>query len=326
MREYQVVKNRDPGAEGRERQGQGKSRNPGWPFDLRLLLAFCLLTLSSVGIGGCVKKPPQPLVTPLARPAELSTEELYQLIQQRVDSFQTLRGIARIRLVSENERYRFTEVVVFKKPDLFRLETLGFLNQPALFVVSDGKSLALYSKRDNAYYSGIASQANLSKLTGLNLSPEDVVRVLSGNPPALEKVNSLWSLYLPDQKAYLLELISVNAQRRQLIRIDATTKTFSQMESFRLYDGSLILRVVWDEYRDAGGYAIPTRLVIDRPLEKTRVELTYQSFEVNQALDGDLFSFKPPGNARVHLLDNSQEEPLTRLAPFEEFKVPDGSE
>lgn len=291
------------------------------PVSYFLLLVSCFLFL----VEGCAKKLPPPL-TPLSTPAELSTEELYRLMEQRMAGFQNFRGIAKIRLVSENKKYRFTEVIVLEKPNLFRLETLGFLNQPALFVVSNGQSLSLYSKRDNQYYSGTASQANLFKLTGLNLAVEDVVRILSGNPPRLEKIHSKQSRYFPDQKTYQLELISTRSQTRQLISIDATTQTFSQMESYRLPDGILLLKVTWEDYRSADGYPLPGRVIIDKPLDKTRIELTYQSFEVNQRLDGDLFYLKPPENVVVRLLDNPKEEPLEHLAPFKEFERPDGSE
>ena len=286
-----------------------------------LLLVSCFLLL----IEGCAKKLPPPL-TPLSTPAKLSTGELYQLMEQRMAGFQNFRGIAKIRLVSENKKYRFTEVIVLEKPNLFRLETLGFLNQPALFIVSNGKSLSLYSKRDNQYYSGTASQANLFKLTGLNLAVEDVVRILSGNPPRLEKISSKQSRYFPDQKVYQLELISIRSQIRQLISLDATTNTFSQMESYRLPDGILLLKVIWEDYRSADGYPVPGKVTIDKPLDKTRIELTYQSFEVNQSLDGDLFYLKPPENVTVRLLDSPAEEPLEHLAPFKEFERPDGSE
>lgn len=286
-----------------------------------LFFVFCLLMF----VIGCAKKLPPPLA-PLSTPAELSTEELYQLIQQRADNFQNFRGIARIRLINESKKYRFKEVVILEKPDLFRLETLGFLNQPALFIVSDGELLALYSKRDNTYYSGVASQANLFKLTGLNMLAEDVVRVLAGNAPILEEVSSMQSRYLPDLKAYQLELISVSSQLKQVIGIDATTKTLSQAESFQLPDKSLLIQILWGEYRDVDGLAIPSKIIIDKPLDKTRIELSYQSFEVNQNLDGDLFLLKPPEHAKIYLLDDPTEEPLERLAPFEEFERKNGSE
>jgi outer membrane lipoprotein-sorting protein len=293
---------------------------------MRAVFYFCLLPFAfCLLLSSCAKKLPPlpPPIMPSSIPAELSTEALYQLIKQRVNAFQNFRGVAKTRLVSNKDRYRFTEVVVLEKPDLFRLETLGFLNQPALFVTSNGKSLALYSKRDQKYYSGLASQANLFKLTGLNMTTADVVRVLSGNPPDLEKINSIQSTYLPDQKAYRIELISTKSQRKQLILVDATTKALSQVETFLFRDNTLLLKITWEDYRNANGYAIPGKIIIDKPLDKTRVELTYKSFEVNQNLDSDLFSLKPPENATVYLLDNPKEEPLQDLAPLEEFKAKD---
>jgi outer membrane lipoprotein-sorting protein len=291
-------------------------------------LGFCnIVTLLVCGLTlfltGCPIKPLPPTVRPGSALTELTTEKVSQMITQRVEQFRNLNGMGKITIQTWEERYRFSEVFVLEKPARFRLETLGFLDQPVIFFTSDEDMLSLYSKKQNAYYRGIASQENLFKLSGLNLSVEDAILVFSGNPPALSPINFEWGMFLPDLQSYYLERTSLQHTIVQRIWFDTKIRAISHLEEYMLTNGKLMLAIDFKDYRaEAGAYPVPASILIDRPLDKTRVKIEYKTFDVNQELDQTVFKFIPQDkNVKTHFIDDATAEQIERLAPYKEFQV-----
>lgn len=292
-----------------------------YPVVLSLIVGGILI-LSA----GCCIVPQTPLQDPVpvgqGIATEVTTEEVSQWLDDRVEQFQTFRGLGKIGIQTWEERYRFYEIFVLSKPGSFRLETLGALDQPVVFLTSDDMTLSLYSKKHNKFYTGVATRENLFRLSGfLNLSVEDAILVLSGNAPRLFAITSTWGMPL-SLETYYLERTSLQDERIQRIWFDTTIQAISKIQEYTLKNGNLVLDVDFKEYLAAeGGYAMPAFILIDRPLENTRVEIEYTRFNVNQAVEPDLFSFTPPANAEKHILENIYGEEFERLGPYEEFRV-----
>jgi outer membrane lipoprotein-sorting protein len=283
------------------------------------VLIICWMMLL---VTGCPQKPLPPPVLPGAEMAEMTTAEVSQIITKRAEQFRNLKGTGKVRIQTWEERYRFSEAFVLETPARFRLETLGFFDQPVIFLTSDEEILALYSKKHNVSYRGVASQENLFKLSGINLTVEDVIQVLSGNPPLLSQIDSEWGMFLTDLKKYYLERVSLRDNIVQRIWFDTTTRTISNIQGYKLTNGELLLDLQFKDYRaEAGTYPIPAYILIDRPLDKTRVEIVYKYFAVNQQLDQTVFTFIPPEDAKIRFIDDVTAVQIERLAPYEEFRV-----
>jgi outer membrane lipoprotein-sorting protein len=253
----------------------------------------------------------------------ITTEDVSRHITKRAASFQNLSGEARVYIQTWEEKYKFSEIVNLEIPDRFRLDTLGAFDQPVVFLTSDGEIILLYIKKKNIVYKGIPTRENLFKLSGINLSVEDTISVLSGNLPRLAFITLEWGMPLPELNQYYLERTSLVQDTIQRIWFDTQYGTISYFEEYRLTDGELTLRVQFDDYRAEAGssYSIPARVLIDRPLDRTRVEVTYKFFDVNLSLDPTLFDFTPPPDAPIHYLDDTTAEELERLAPYEDFRT-----
>jgi outer membrane lipoprotein-sorting protein len=260
---------------------------------------------------------------PGAGTAEMTTAEVSQLMTKRAAEFQSLRGSGKVRIQSWEEKYRFSEVFVLESPTRFRLETIGFLDQPEVFLTSNDDILVLYTKKHNVAYRGVASQENLFKLSGINLSVEDTIQVLSGNPPRLSRANFEWGMFLKDLNSYYVERVSLLDDAVQQIWFDTTLRTISNIREYRLTNGELLLDIQFKDYRAATEtYSLPAYILIDRPLDKTRVEITYKSFfEVNQPLDQTVFQFEPPKDAKIRYIEDTAQGEIERLAPYKEFQV-----
>lgn len=276
-------------------------------------------------LTGCPPTIPiEPPLQPGDRVEAITAEEVSFLINQRLSEFQSLTGLGKVGIETWKERFRFSEAFVLQAPSRFRLETLGAFDQPALFLTSDDREMSLYSKKHNAVYRGIPSQENLFKLSGINLSVDDMIFVLSGNPPILRSINTEWGVFLPEQQLFYLERIALNENRVQRIWFDTTRSVITYLREHQLPSGNLFLEIQFDDYRAAAnGYAIPRRILINRPLEETLVNIEYENFSVNQPIDQTLFTFPAPPDAKVHILDDVHEDELGELVPYEEFRVHD---
>lgn len=300
----------------------GRYRRYGQPGLFVLTVAALLL------LTGCPKTQLPEIMQPFPPMSDLNTEKVSKLIDQRAQQFQSLWGEGKVAIQNWEETYKFSEVFVLESPAHFRLETLGFLDQPVIFLTSDENMLSLYSKKHNTNYRGVASQKNLFKLSGINLPVEDMILVLSGNPPRLPQISSEWGIELPESQQFYLERISLQKNTIQRLLFDTTFRAVVGIEEYMLTNGELTLRVVFSDYRaEAGDYPLPAFIQIERPLDKVRVDIKYKYFAVNQPIDQELFRFTPPVNAKVFFIDDRfSNEEFERLAPFEEFRVEKESE
>jgi hypothetical protein len=169
----------------------------------------------------------------------------------------------------------------------------------------------------------VASRENLFKLSGINLSVEDMILVFSGNPPRLAPINSEWGFPLAENQLYYLERIAIARNTIQRIWFDVPRQTISHFREYMLTNGELVLAVTFEDYlAEQGAYPIPRRILIDRPLDRTQVEISYTSFDVNRLIeDRTVFRFMPPSNAKSLFIDDTSAEQLERLAPYEDFRT-----
>lgn len=283
------------------------------------LLVFTIFILS-----GCAKPPKLPdILQPVgAELATMTTGQVSQSIVERTEHFQSLSGLGKVQIENWDERYRFTQAFVVEKPERFRLEILGPFDQPAIFFTSDAQMLSLYAKKQNLEYRGVASRENLFKLGGINLSVEDFLLVLSGNPPKLDDVTSEWGVAIQEGRFHYLERISLQKNVVQRIWYDTQYRMVSQVQEYMLTNGEMLLNVRFDDYRgEQSGYPLPAKIDIERPMDKVRVYIEYREMDVNQPIDATLFTFAPPKDAKIVHIDDTTNQELGRLAPFDEFRV-----
>lgn len=290
------------------------------------ICALMILGMLLFSTGCCLPSKGPPLGDPVpigeGIAADVTTEDVSQRINARSEQFQTLKGLGKVGIQNWEERYRFSQVFVLEKPGRFRLETLGAFDQPAVFLTSNNTVLSLYTKKHNKLYKGLATQENLFRLSGLNLSVEDAILVLSGNVPRLSTITSEWGMPL-DVENYYLERTSLNDEIVQRIWYDTTIQAVSKVQEYMLANGILVLDIDFKKYiMTEEGYSLPTYILIDRPFDNIRVEIEYSSlFNINQSIDQTLFTFIPPVGAEEHILENVYEKEVEPLVPYEEFRV-----
>jgi len=113
--------------------------------------------------------------------------------------------------------------------------------------------------------------------------------------------------FYQDIQSYYLERTSLERNSVQRIWFDTAFRVISHLEEYMLTNGKLVLAIDFKDYRaEQKGMLFRPRLLIDRPLDKTRVKIDYKTFEVNQELDQTVFKFIPQDkNVKTHFIDDA---------------------
>ena len=220
-------------------------------------------------------------------------EALLAMWLERREGFQSLEGLAKVRVKTAQGSLSGTQVVIAAKPASLRAETLSPFGTPLLSLASDGKQLAVLVPGDNLFYRGTASPENLTRFTRLPLPPPALVDILLWQPPlvAFEELTTFrtvgggWRLLL------------VAGPQRQELTFDAAAR----LQGVRyFYEDTLQLLV---DYGDPGVADLPRRIVLEQPPIALQASLDFSELTVNPSLPLGRFSLQPPPGSQVIFLD-----------------------
>lgn len=260
-------------------------------------IRLCLLAaVAWTVLGGCAYLidlvPEEKNLRLVSRPV---TEEILRTLKDREAKVTGLRAMLDLTVWFDGKRRYLQEVAVVERPDLVRLETIGWGGLTTLVLTSDGRRLAAHAPLENTFLEGSATPDNVAAVAGIRVAPAHLVRLLLGLPPLPIQIEKA-AIYRPDDDhAYLLrERESAFTQRLWLSGDDLT------LLRGELYDWkSLLLRFRYSPE----GYGLYS-LLLEEPLRRVVVEVSYRSYDLNPELPSDLFQLPhPPGRARVVDLD-----------------------
>ena len=188
-------------------------------------------------------------------------------------------------------RIRGNEIVVLERPARMRVEVLGFLNQTAAVVATDGERFEIFRSGDRSYETGEVHAQLLWQEAHLALTPEEAVEVLLGVP-------ALGAGLVPgravDAGEGLIRMDLVDAERRvrQRVAFDAT----SRLREFEVVgdDGAVAWRAGFDDYASIDGVPFAHTIVLDVTAGVAHVEISLRDVELNPELPPDIFRLRAP--------------------------------
>lgn len=266
---------------------------------------FCLVAVAGMVLGGCASwldLVPQETGVPLvARPV---TEEILRTLKDREAKVTSLKAMLDLTVWYEGKRRYIQEVAAVERPDLVRLETIGWGGLTTLVVASNGRRLAAHAPLENTFLEGKATADNVSAVAGIRIAPAHLVRLLLGLPPLPIEVESA-AVYRPaDDHAYLLRGRQSPFTQRLWLSDDDLTLLRGELYDWK----SLLLKFRYSPE----GYGLYS-LLLEDPSRRVVVEVSYQSYDLNPELPGELFQLPhPDGMARVVDLDTGS-APSLRL-------------
>ena len=246
---------------------------------------FTILAAVVFGLTGCATvSPPQP---ELPAPKWESSEMIKSLTQRR-EQFRSLRALAQVDYAGPDGKQGFQEAVVIQRPDRLRLETLSYLGA-VLIVTANDKEIIGYHPREGVFVRGRRSKENLLRYTKIPLELDEITSLLTGLPPV--DASALWT-----QEGNTL-VFSPNGRKKDAVAFESPQPVPTKWERFNV-NGVLELSARFSDYVSTPAGLFPSRIYVEAPLQKKKVEIRYQEPEINGKIPLELFTQQKPAHAQ----------------------------
>lgn len=249
-------------------------------FAVLVIVAFV------VGLAGCstVAVPTAP-----ALPAkQWQGTDLIQSLAERQNQFRSLRALARAEYNGPEGKQGFQEAVIVQRPDRLRLETLTMLGAVLIVTVNDTEIVG-YHVREGIMVRGKSSKENLLRYTQIPLELDEITAVLLGLPPLDPSA--------PWQQEGNALVFSSEGQKSDVVAFESQEPVPTHWERFNSA-GAAEIKVVFADYIATPAGLFPSRITMEAPLQKRKLEIRYQEPEINGALPPELFTQQKPGHVK----------------------------
>ncbi len=213
-------------------------------------------------------------------------------LEQRRDSFFSLKAIARVEIDKRGRKRTFESVgVVVDDQRRFRLEAYGPLGQSLMAVVWNGEDVLIrIPDEDKVVRTG---PAGLEKLLGQGLVPREVCAALSGNIPEAG-LSVAASQRCSQAGDCIIELSLPNKESVRRIQIShavsGSTKS-PQIQYYEMYrSDKLLFRTRFDHYEEISHYLLPTHIIIESHDKSQSMTVEYGDIELNSPVNDDAFT------------------------------------
>jgi hypothetical protein len=136
---------------------------------------------------------------------------------------------------------------------------------------------------------GKTSKANLLRYTQIPLELDEMTAVLMGLPPV--DPSASWQ-----QEGNAL-VFSPQGQKTDAVAFEAEQPVPTQWQRFNSA-GTVEIKVSFANYIPTPQGLFASRLTVEAPLQKRKLEIRYQEPEVNQALSPEVFTQQKPGHVQ----------------------------
>ena len=232
----------------------------------------------------------------LPRPSRPVAQEILHALQERESTVTSLQAVLDLTVRHGGTQEYHQWVAAIERPDLIRLESIGWGGVTSLVVLSDGHRLVAHALLQNIFVEGGATPDSVAAVTGgFRVAPAHLARLLLGLPP-LSVQGEKTELYGPDgDHAYLLREQESSFTQRLWLSDDDLSLLRGE-----LYDRQS-LRVRF-RYSPAG-HGLRS-LILEEPLKQVVMEVSYRSYNLNLDLPRELFRIpQPTQGAQVVNLD-----------------------
>ncbi len=232
---------------------------------------------------------------PVLGPEPPSPESLLEKVGARLQALQGLRGLAQVKVSSTQKSFHVQEVLFVRRPAFLRIESLGPLGTPQLYLVTDGHELSLYSPGENRYYLGQATANHLSSALPVSLEPEEVVAFLLGGLPLSDYETSSVGADR-EEGLWVLDLISPSRGERQSLWIHPQSFLILRAEFHR---PGASYRLTFVDFHQIQGFLFPGAIHFTSLDSKAQISVEYQEVELNPNWQKEDFHLPVPRGARV---------------------------
>jgi outer membrane lipoprotein-sorting protein len=277
-----------------------------------LLTAYCLLLASGCAYKRVEKVEYQPV----------SLNLIADSLKEKSKEIRDFRGIANLHIVSAKGSQRVKEIIAINGDSHVRLESLNIMGSPSLIMVSDGSIVTAYNVHENRFYRGMASPEIIARMTGIYMSPNDIINLITGRHFA-EYLHIENSGYTKGNGVYILKTeltppappltsplsppskggegeVVKGSEGGYYDEIWIESADFSP-KTVKRYDsnGKVIRFITFSDYRKIGDHLFPFKTSILLPLQKISMTIEYTDVELNAGVEESLFELIVPDDAEA---------------------------
>lgn len=286
---------------------------------------LALVSTLSLGLSGCLKHT-RLLERPQRPPIVLSSgaQQLIQSLNERYDAIHSMSATVLIRAsvggASKGKVTEYTSLrgyIRLRQPDMLRvLGLLPVIETRAFDMVSNGKNFTLWipPKSEAIEGSGQVTTPSSNPLMNLRpavfydsllvgkIGPSDFTYVTSDTRVA-PLPHSKHLIEEPDYELGILRRIG-NSQEllpERVIHISRTNLLPYQQDEYDDH-GILVTRTLYSDYQTFDQIPYPTHIVISRPIDGYKIDLTIEKLELNRQLADSQFELKIPSGTKIKKL------------------------
>ncbi|AJF06932.1 LolA family protein [Geoalkalibacter subterraneus] len=255
-------------------------------------MKFLILLIGLVFLSSCapVAPPSRPPVAPIESPERMA-DRLLARIEAQAGAFNSLSGMAKVRISHPERNINANQVLFVQKPDRFRAEVLSPFGNPLLMTAANGRQLDAYIPSKGRFYRGEPDLENLQRFIPIPLRLTDLVHIMLYDPLMIDFQVRRAAL---EGAGYRLDLLADNGVRQALLFDDR----LRMLQTGYFVDDELQFQIEYDNFTESGP-AFPLSIEIDMPFYRTNVSLSFREPEINPDIPEKRFSLTPPDGVRV---------------------------
>lgn len=264
---------------------------------------FLILSLSL--IVGCANRASRLSDLPGRDVAEREQAEVLRRLKASGEEIRTFRGLYDVTIDESAGRGRLREAIVFARPDRLRLESFPENSFVTInLTVADDTGALFLDPGEKTAYVARAGAGVLQRMYKLPLEAADLMSLVTGRIPSHE-ISNEHSTVAPSEE---VPLVRLDEEEHEFVlrRKDDSAQWRVDSEHFMLKsaeyadaEGQVIFRVSTAGSREVDALAIPAQVLLQMPLERTSIELNFQSSKINIAVPDRLFKSDIPADYKV---------------------------
>ena len=262
----------------------------------RIIAVLTLLIALPLVAAGCGKDIPPP-DNALEEP-----EALREAIEARLSQVTDARfKEVVLDYFGNGDRVKVRQLLLVKQPDMLRVQTrVPGTDEIMSLLVTDGEQFAMHKRDTNEYFTGEPTPQNISRLLPVDLSADDVVRVMLGGAPwdrfdrgageASLEWNRETGRYIYTKRTPAGGSLSMQVRPTDYAVVSVTEKNAA---------GKLTYKYTTEDWKRYGEVALPAYRRFVWPARDLDFSLDVGETQVDQNLQDALFQLPPPPGSDV---------------------------
>ena len=220
-------------------------------------------------------------------------------LQFRYDLTNTLRMQMKVSIEEKGKKEEVRETLWYKRSrtgqDQLHIQAMGFYNQPRAVMLANNTEFLLYLVNEQESIRAPLEDAVLQDIFGIDLRISDVKSSIFANPFLDRSTLSdfcIQPFILSDDHLRLSCKTSSQHLVEEIMILNYTEEPI--VRSWKIFDprGELVQETHFSDYREVDGILRPYRLLIKRPKEETKVEITTIKPEIGGEINDQKFDFE----------------------------------